>query len=43
VQAYEYRGQVRFKLINFEPGGPLDIFRAAISLPRARQMERNPS
>ncbi len=33
VQASETPGLVRFKLINFEPGGPLDIFRAAFSLP----------
>ncbi len=33
VQASETPGLERFKLINFEPGGPLDIFRAAFSSP----------
>ena len=32
VQACETPGLVRFRLINFEPGGPLDILPAAFSI-----------
>jgi hypothetical protein len=32
VQAFEAPGLVRFRLINFEPGGPLDILPAAFSI-----------